>query len=218
MSARVGAGSQRKGSNRERKVAKQLTEMFSGIEFHITAYSGSTSNSMAQQGANGWSGDLFPDAGNPLDGLFSIEVKDHSTFKLSQVFNNGAIFRSFLQQNVTDARRGSKSVPILIMHSQQERDDIVTIPYQEDMYQFLVDNELPAMTTHGRYTDDRTQVEDTFDLIVTNLKGFGAPTANQLHKWYHKLDWDKYNKNNEVVEETIDVDKIVEEIDNEEES
>ena len=215
MTAGQGAGAHRKGSNRELKVAKQLTKMFPGIEFHRTAYSGSTSNSMAQQGATGWSGDLFPDANNQLDGLFSIEVKDHSTFKLAQVFNHGAIFKSFLQQNVTDARRGSKNIPVLIMHSQQERDDIVTIPYQKDMYQHLVDNDFPSMITYGRYTDERTQVENNFDLIVTNLKGFGSPTANQLHKWYHKLDWDKYNKNNTMPDTEIDVDKLVDSIGNE---
>ena len=210
--ASQGAGAHRKGASRELKVAKQLTKMFPGIEFHRTAYSGSTSNSMAQQGATGWSGDLFPDAGNPLDGLFSIEVKDHMTFKLSQVFTNGATFRSFLQQNVTDARRGSKNVPVLIMHSQQEREDIVTIPFQQDMFTYLANHDFPAMITHGKYEDERTEITNEFDLIVTNLKGFGSPSSKQLHKWYKGLPWDSYNENKKAPVDEIDVDKIVDEI------
>lgn len=216
MVAGVGRGAHRKGATYESNIAKKLTKMFPGIEFHRTAYSGSTSNAGAQAGVNGFTGDLYILGDTQLTDMFSYELKNHSGMNLRQIFNNGATFRNFLQQNVADARR-QDSIPVLIMHT-DEREDVVTIPYQKDMYQFLVDNELPAMITHGRYTDDRTQVEDNFDLIVTSLKGFGAPTANELHRFYTKLDWDKYNKNNEVVEETIDVDKIVEEIDNEEES
>ena len=214
MTASRGSGAQSKGKNFERSISKKLTKLFPGITFNRTAYSGATSNLAAQSGIETFTGDLFAQPGTPLEGLFSYELKNHQNFKLAQVFNNGAIFKDFLHQNVTDGRR-QHSVPVLIMHSQQERDDIVTVPYQKDMYQHLVDNDFPAMITYGRYTDERTQIENNFDLIVTNLKGFGSPTANQLHKWYHKLDWDKYNKNNTMPGTEIDVDKLVDSIGNE---
>lgn len=209
MVAHQGSGAQTKGKKYERKIAKQLTKMFPGIEFNRTAYSGSTSNFSAQSGVEGFTGDLFPSPDSILSGVFSFELKNHDKFKLAQIFNNGAVYKEFLQQNVTDARRQGYATPVLIMHSASEREDILTIPFQDNMYESLVEKGFPAMITQVQYMDKRTTKVNKFNMIVTTLKGFGSMSERELHSWYNKLDWDISNKHQEGIDFPIDIDNLV---------
>lgn len=208
MVASVGSGSNRKGAQFERNTSKKLTKMFN-IEFHRTAYSGSTSNSNAQSGLTGWTGDLFAQPGSDLDGLFSFELKNHQKMRLKQIFINGSIFTNFLQQNVEDARR-QHAVPVLIMHSAEERQDIVTIPYQEEAYEALLEKDQCAMVVHSKYTDERTEETNQFKLIVTDLNGFGAIGSHALKEYYHDLDWD-YLNTEKTKDFTPDIDELINE-------
>ena len=212
MSDFNGSSANNKGKTYERSVAKKLSDYFKTSVNRVPlsgAWRGNNNQYSLRDDSN-YIGDLFFPTGHPLS-IFNYELKNHKEIKLRNFFSNNREIPQFMQQVTTDSYRlggvGS-SIPCLIVHVARE-DDYVVVPYQIDMYKSLVDKEMPAMISRLGYTDEMTGKSYTYLCIITNLASFGSQDADNLYKWYHKLNWDILNeKDDEPISEN-DLDDLL---------
>ena len=209
MSDFNGSAANNKGKTFERNISKKLSEYFKTSVNRVPlsgAWRGNN-NQYALRDDSNYIGDLFFPTDHPLS-IFNYELKNHKEIKLRNFFMNNREVPQFMQQVVTDSNRlggVGKSIPCLIVHINRE-DDYVVLPYQKDMYKSLISNNLPANISMLGYTDEMTGRTYKYLSIITNLSSFGAQSADSLYRWYHQIDWDKLNveDNASISEDSLD--------------
>lgn len=155
--------SKQKGSNYERKVAKLLSSWW-GSEFHRTPASGG----LRWGEDNNVAGDIVtpPSANFP----YVIECKNREGgWTLESIVLDKHDIKNWWAQVVADARRVKKT-PVLIF-TRNRAEDFIMLPFKEDMYQKLEENDKPAMRTYIEYTDDLTTQKERFDILITTMSG-----------------------------------------------
>lgn len=180
--ASVGKGSKAKGSNFERKIAKALSEYW-GAEFHRTPGSGS----LHWQSENNVAGDIVagPSAGLP----FVIECKNQEAgnWTIESAFLGKHNIKEWWSQVVTDSRRVER-IPLLIF-TRNRAEEFVMIPYEEEVYLAYVQNRMPAMRTTITYKEELTDTTESFDVLITTLKGFTSKTPKYYQELAGKYKW-----------------------------
>ncbi|ATG86350.1 putative resolvase [Lactobacillus phage LpeD] len=180
-----------KGSNFERDVAKKFTE-WSGVKFNRTFASGAQGKENA--GDTRITGDLFAPVGYSFP--FSVECKNHNNFNIRNLFLGGSVIKLFLKQNISDARLSNRA-PLLVSKVSRE-DTYCVLPYTAELEDLLRNKKLPYFRKYFSYLDERTHINNVFDMIVTNLNSLLLATPEQLDSWYKDIDWDYLNKDKQT--------------------
>jgi Holliday junction resolvase len=119
--------SKRKGSNFERKIAKQLNERFNTKEFSRTPGSGAfatTHKNLPEQLRI--QGDLI----TPVSFPFVVECKNGYDVQLDDLFKRKSDFKSFIAQAQNDASHANKEWMVIYQKTRRMALVIVGKPYQ----------------------------------------------------------------------------------------
>lgn len=85
------------------------------------------------------------------------------------------------------------------MFTRNYAETFVMIPFKQEVYDTLVDKDLPVMRTHVKYTDKLSEVEERFDVLVTTLAGL---TSFDKQYWIDNpmKDWDEQTRLSSPIE------------------
>ncbi|MDT9683411.1 hypothetical protein RND61_15285 [Streptomyces sp. TRM76323] len=159
-----GAGANRKGKGYELKIAKMFSK-YSGKEFKRSPMSGAWSSTWAGGGHDEVAGDIIA----PSDEIFpySLELKNHESFSLINLFTTGGEIPQFINQVMGDAIRTHK-IPALILHKNRSKNYFV-LPYSTELFKKLDDNLYNYFVTRLVYTSDIDDEVRSYKAIVTTL-------------------------------------------------
>lgn len=182
--ASVGSGSRQKGSNFERKVAKQLS-LWWGHTFHRTPGSGS----LHWQSENNVAGDIVatPSSGFPF--VCECKNQEAGNWTLESVVLGKHDVKYWWQQVVADARRVDR-VPLLIF-TRNRSDEFIMMPYEENLYEDLLMNKQSVARTVVTYTDKMTEVTESFQVLITNYAGLVSLPPRYYIGWAREHDWEE---------------------------
>lgn len=187
----VGRKSKRKGASFELKTAKALGAWWED-EFQRTPASGG----LRWKSDNNVIGDIVASPSSRFP--FVVECKHREgNWTLESLVIGKHEIKDWWAQVVEDGRRGHKTP--LLMFTRNYAETFVMIPFKQEVYDTLVDKDLPVMRTHVKYTDKLSEVEERFDVLVTTLAGL---TSFDKQYWIENpmKDWDEQTRLSSPIE------------------
>lgn len=159
-----GAGANRKGKGYELKIAKMFSK-YSGKEFKRSPMSGAWSSTWAGGGHDEVAGDIIA----PTEEVFpySLELKNHESFNLVNLYTTGGELPQFINQVMGDAKRTHK-IPALILHKNRSKNYFV-LPYSDELFNKLDDSLSDYFVTRLVYTSDIENAVHSYKAIVSTL-------------------------------------------------
>lgn len=176
-----GKMSKTKGSNFERKIAKDFSK-WSGRTFYRTPGSGAWSSQ--RLGQNAQVGDIVA----PEDMIFpfSVELKHHEGITLNNYMQSSGEVPEFFTQNVGDAVRSEK-VPMLITHS-NFAPNYLSLPYSKKFFDKFKQEGKAYMLTTITFKDYLTDEPINMDIGIVLLEDFfELYKAEDFYKGYKTL-------------------------------
>lgn len=186
--AKQGRGARNKGARFEREVASLFSKYWKA-EANRVAFSGAL-----HRGQGFEAGDVTLDytSGFP----FVIECKNHETWNFQDIYLNNKSFTIFWQQVAVDAKRVNKD-PLLIF-SKNYADNYVIIPFTNDAFVGILNNDKPVSTYPLSYIDPVTDEKKTYLVILTTFDGFSSLPKEFYKENYGVDNWD-WEKETEVI-------------------
>lgn len=193
--ASTGRGSQNKGSQFERTIAKQLSSWW-GYTFYRSPGSGS----LHWSSSTNTGGDIVAplEAGFP----FVVECKNHEDWTIENLFLNNKEPKAWWKQVVSDALEYDK-IPMLIFTRNRAK-KFVTLPYNKELVKHIESREFPCMVSNIEFKDDYGDYHcyKTMTTILEAVTSF-RPVKDKdtmYFKWYFRKD--RYNWKDALIRET----------------
>lgn len=192
--------SKSKGNRFERQIADKLSDWW-GMKFNRTPQSGGAS--WAEQ--NNAVGDIVPpkNSGFPL----VIECKDREGWTIDNILLNNKEPNEWWKQVVGDASK-AKLTPCLVFKRKYSR-IYVALPYKEEVYNKLREEESPVMRT-DIIIDNIRKDRLYYDVMVLTIDDLISKKPSYIIEHFENIDWEYYKKveseisNQSIEDSTID--------------